>query len=139
MFNNYVTLSCLYAKFRSLISHIQLSFQALHLSHSTDWQIAEGIQWGQCRFNPYGHRRVAEMWEVFPISWLYVMIEWKPNQRMLGNHGEIVIPCTRCIIHTDLVFMTRYVLLFNCCEKKRILREKAFIFLMLTSGSTSEN
>ena len=27
LFNNYVTLSCLYAKFRWLIFHVQLSFQ----------------------------------------------------------------------------------------------------------------
>ena len=32
LFNNYVTLGCLYAKFRWLIFHVQLSFQPLSVN-----------------------------------------------------------------------------------------------------------
>ena len=60
LFNNYVKVSCLYAKFPWLISHDQVSFQSQSVN-----------------VMGYGHRLVTET-EICRISQRYVIIELHP-------------------------------------------------------------
>ena len=51
----------LYAKFRWLISRVQLSFQINQLMYFADWRIAEETRrYSQREFNLHGHRVVTE-------------------------------------------------------------------------------
>ena len=59
--NNYVTLSCLYAKFHWLISHVQLRFQPRQLTYTADWRIAECARRCLREFNPQVYQQVTEV------------------------------------------------------------------------------